>query len=860
MPDAEPPRNHLAEGDEPPSSAPWEAMMDRVREATAPRYEVRRLLGYGGMAGVYLAEEPKLNRRVAIKVMAPSLMMDSSLVRRFRQEAQTIAGLNHPNIITIYDVAEGEDLHYFVMAYLPGRTVGHVMNEAGGPLPVDVIRAWLYQIGSALDYAHGFGIVHRDVKPGNLLLDDRGNAIVTDFGIAKVADREGLTRTGMLVGTPAYMSPEQCSSGEVGAPSDQYSLGAVAYQMLTGQTPFSGPTLQVLQAHVSQVPVPVREVRPDVPEEMAAAVDRMLAKAAGDRWPSLEKGLEAMGAAPVAQGAPVRSRLAELALPVKAIEIAPGDAGGEGTTELEAVQVGSTFVLSATARGPEGRVLRARAVRWRSEAPDVARVFPDGRVVTLRAGSTRITARCGGASSAVGVHVEGADVDAPAPVVREIPAGATVSLADVLPAQQPLSSEPGSGCSSSDPEIVRVSNRGEIEALRPGRATVTAFSRGRAVVAEFTVTPLPGGIAPPPRAAPAGSHDGATAPSGSTATTGSPTEDGPVKEGRPAKPSTVLVVSIALLAAVVAAGAGYFALAGGSSGAEGSSDAGGELAGPPPEEGGVESTEPGAGVADTAETVGGEPSPDTPEPDPEPAQPDAGAEPAQGPGREDVGDPEPDPVAPLSEGALRPMGLPEGSRITVAVGGGDRVVAVGDSVSLPPGSYRVRVEAPDFEPFEGRITVQADELLEWRPSLQASEAPPDEAEEPAQDTPDDPEVPAVPPEAEAEVRGMLQAFARSFGTRQMDEVLRFFPGAPGNWAERWRALVEDTENARDLQGGLRSMETPEFDGPDAAGVVFTIQLEYRDHRNTTQSPLLTFEAALERGESGWHFQELREAS
>jgi serine/threonine-protein kinase len=199
----------------------WEVIYDKLRSAVAPKYEVTGILGYGGMAGVYLADEPRLGRKVAIKVMSPGLMVDPQLVERFSQEARTIAQLNHPNIVTIYEVDERDGLHYFTMTYVAGRTLGQVMAGTEGALSIDVVRAWLYQIGDALAYAHHHGVIHRDVKPGNVLLDKRGNALVTDFGIAKVTDEPGLTRTGMLVGTPAYMSPEQCSSGKVEGASDQ---------------------------------------------------------------------------------------------------------------------------------------------------------------------------------------------------------------------------------------------------------------------------------------------------------------------------------------------------------------------------------------------------------------------------------------------------------------------------------------------------------------------------------------------------------------------------------------------------------------------------------------------------------------
>ena len=209
----------------PAAAKMWEKIMGKLQEVAAPKYEVRSLIGYGGMAGVYLAHETRLGRDVAIKVMSPSLMMDEALVNRFEQEARTTAQLSHPNIVTILDVEQSENLHYFAMTYVPGRTLAQVMTSAGARLPLGAVATWITQVASALDYAHRRGVIHRDIKPGNIIMDAEGDAHVTDFGIAKVAKEPSLTRTGMLVGTPSYMSPEQCMSGGVTSVSDQYALG-----------------------------------------------------------------------------------------------------------------------------------------------------------------------------------------------------------------------------------------------------------------------------------------------------------------------------------------------------------------------------------------------------------------------------------------------------------------------------------------------------------------------------------------------------------------------------------------------------------------------------------------------------------
>lgn len=244
--------------------SPWGVVLERLRRATLGEFEIQRELGRGGMAAVFLAHEIALNRPVAIKVMAPGLLMGEGMVERFRREAVTVAGLSHPNIVTMHAVRQADDLHFFVMQFVSGRPLDAVLAQ-DGRLPVPVVRSLLFQTGTALAHAHRHGVIHRDVKPANVLLDTEGNAVVTDFGIAKVSEAPGQTQTGMTVGTPAYMSPEQCDAGTVTWASDQYSLGAVAYELLTGSPPFQGTMLGIMQAHVSQPPPPLRELRPDCP-------------------------------------------------------------------------------------------------------------------------------------------------------------------------------------------------------------------------------------------------------------------------------------------------------------------------------------------------------------------------------------------------------------------------------------------------------------------------------------------------------------------------------------------------------------------------------------------------------------------
>src|SRR5436309_2505337 len=231
--------------------------LDALRRATLGEYDVLGELGHGGMATVYLAHDLALDRSVAIKVLAPALLaMGEGMVERFKREARTAAALSHPHIIPIYAVKESDEVLYFVMKYVQGRPLDAVIRDVG-PLAIPMVQLILAQVSDALSYAHRHGVVHRDIKSANIMLDEEGWAVVTDFGIAKVLQSQGLTLTGVTVGTPTYMSPEQCAMEEVTGASDQYSLGVVAYEMLTGKPLFEGDSIMsVMYAHFNRRPRP----------------------------------------------------------------------------------------------------------------------------------------------------------------------------------------------------------------------------------------------------------------------------------------------------------------------------------------------------------------------------------------------------------------------------------------------------------------------------------------------------------------------------------------------------------------------------------------------------------------------------
>jgi serine/threonine protein kinase len=291
----------------------WAEQLDLLRQSTLGEYEVLGELGRGGMAAVYLAHEFALDRKVAVKVMSPALVTGAGMIERFKREARTAASLSHPHIIPVYAVRETDRLLYFVMKFIAGRPLDGVLKELG-PLPIPMIQMIMQQVGSAFGYAHRRGIIHRDIKPANIMIDEEGWAVVTDFGIAKVSQAEGLTMTGMTVGTPTYMSPEQCMAQDVTGASDQYSLGVVAYEMITGRPPFSGGSMMaIMYGHFNDPPPDIETVRPDCPPELRHTVMRMLEKDPARRWPSMEDAVDSIGEPPAKSDDVMRTQLVEIA-------------------------------------------------------------------------------------------------------------------------------------------------------------------------------------------------------------------------------------------------------------------------------------------------------------------------------------------------------------------------------------------------------------------------------------------------------------------------------------------------------------------------------------------------------------------
>ena len=261
--------------------------MDNLIGKTLGQYQIIEEIGRGGMAIVYKAYQPSLTRHVAIKVLPQHFSFDHEFVERFVREARGAAVLHHPNIITIHDVSEQDGIHYFVMEYLTGKTLDAVLGDR--PMALQRISRIIDQVADALDHAHSQGLIHRDIKPSNIIVDENRNdhVVLMDFGLVRAGQDSKLTKTGMIVGTPEYMSPEQAQGEEVDYRTDIYSLGVVLYRMLTGTAPFVRSTAAaVLLAHVAYDPPPTSQISPTVPKSVEAVVRKAMSKDCSQRYQS----------------------------------------------------------------------------------------------------------------------------------------------------------------------------------------------------------------------------------------------------------------------------------------------------------------------------------------------------------------------------------------------------------------------------------------------------------------------------------------------------------------------------------------------------------------------------------------------
>jgi serine/threonine protein kinase len=259
-------------------------VMENLTGRQLGAYQIVAPLGEGGMAAVYKAYQPGMERYVALKVLPQQLAKDPQFVGRFEQEAKVLANLQHPHILPVFDYGESDGYTYIVMPLVESGTLDDLM--VGQPLPLDQVNRIISQVGDALDYAHTQGLIHRDIKPSNILVDERGNCLLTDFGIAKIFEGTArFTQTGGIIGTPAYMSPEQGKGEKVDARSDIYSLGIVLYEMVTGRVPFDAETpIAIVFKHI-QDPLPLpRSLNPRLPEPVQRVILKSLAKQPNERF------------------------------------------------------------------------------------------------------------------------------------------------------------------------------------------------------------------------------------------------------------------------------------------------------------------------------------------------------------------------------------------------------------------------------------------------------------------------------------------------------------------------------------------------------------------------------------------------
>jgi serine/threonine protein kinase len=259
-------------------------LLAQVRLVLGGEYEIERECGRGGMAAVFKALDVSLRRPIALKVMLPGASYGGAVADRLRREARRAAALDHPNIVPIYQVGEAGGVHYIVMKFIEGRSLDAIIDRQGA-LPIAVVVAVLRAVASALAYAHERGTVHRDIKSSNILIDQEGRVYVSDFGLARAAEDSKVTPSGAVVGTPQFMSPEQCAGGEVGPQGDQYSLGIVGFHMLAGEAPFEASSVLAVVQHQYFTPPPdLRNVRDDVPPELLAVINKLIAKNPAQRY------------------------------------------------------------------------------------------------------------------------------------------------------------------------------------------------------------------------------------------------------------------------------------------------------------------------------------------------------------------------------------------------------------------------------------------------------------------------------------------------------------------------------------------------------------------------------------------------
>lgn len=478
-----------------------DTLLERLRLATAGTYDIAGVLGRGGMAVVFVAEDLRLRRTVAIKVMEPSLSLIPGMAERFLEEARTLARLQHPNVIVVHDVQRSKGLNFFVMTLIEGGGVDELCRGTD-LLPIDQVQWILLGATRALAFAHSERIVHRDVKPANILVNVKGDVVLTDFGIAKGVDGTGLTKSGTQIGTPVYMSPEQFTGEAVGPASDQYALGVTAYQLLTGAPPFSGELYVLIAAHGTKIPVSIRQLRPDCPAYLANAVMRMLEKSPQDRWPSLDDLSDVFGANLPSDGGVTRKQLASAARTlhlerkqaVQALNaeppLSPVPTHASRVTRPRPVPdlvvtvsppgatifVGGTLELRASVTLENGQPVTDAPVNWTSSEPGHVMVDTTGRLTGMAPGKATVRATLDGGFSEAQITIEAAPIARLALPTSEF----TLRVGDRL--QLPVAAIDVTGTTRNDVSLSWVSRATQVADIE-ATGIVHAVSPGRAVIA-----------------------------------------------------------------------------------------------------------------------------------------------------------------------------------------------------------------------------------------------------------------------------------------------------------------------------------------------------------------------------------------
>jgi eukaryotic-like serine/threonine-protein kinase len=476
--------------------------LTRLQSATRGQYEILTELGRGGMAAVFLAMDLRLGRQVALKVMHPELSTYDGMVQRFLLEARTAARLEHASIVPVYAAQESEGLLYFAMKYVQGTSLDQVLARSG-MLTIAAVRFAMMRLAEALQYAHDHGVTHRDVKPGNVMIDERGNPMLTDFGIARIANGPRLTEQGLVIGTPAYMSPEQLRGGDLGPASDQYSLGVLTYQMLTGTPPFVGTALELATAHLTAVPRPLAEVRADCPPVLARAVTRMLQKDPGARWPSLEAVLDELAGEAGAETTGARRQFAAFVNPNETPSIASTNVPTDCAAAHEPSSISAVSVAPATAARPA--LIRSRGrLGW--SVAGFAMVLGAAAGAVVNASQSHRVRGCG--TSRAGVCTHTGQTIAPVPTGDHKPAqpiriglafdrdsvrltvGDTTTLALTPAATNDTALGSAPTVASEQPSVVSVSESGLLRAVAPGGpVAITAIRRADTARVRVWVAP-----------------------------------------------------------------------------------------------------------------------------------------------------------------------------------------------------------------------------------------------------------------------------------------------------------------------------------------------------------------------------------